>query len=155
MFCESWDELENYFMGVGVVGTLNWFKIWRGWVDPSQINPIHTKIWRELSMELSQNRVIRRVYVQRRICLFCMINERSKFFRGLSEKIWVWAAQPGLWPRFWKAYISETVNPILTRFSQGIGSFKLPWSQSDWTHLGGGGTLAGSACRMKGVKIGR
>ena len=64
-----------------------------------------------------------------------MINERSEFFRDLSEKSEYERPGPAKWSRFWVAYISETVDPI----SRGIGLFKLPWTQLDWAHLGGGG----------------
>ena len=64
-----------------------------------------------------------------------MINERSEFFRGLSKKNLSMSRPTRPMPTLLKG-LSETMDPISMRSSQGTGPFKLPWSQSDLTHLG-------------------
>ena len=83
-----------------------------------------------------------------------LIDEPGEFFRSLSDKSEYERARPmatllrGLYLRNW--------DPTSKQSSQrGRGPFKLLSSHSDLAHLGGGGTLAGSTCRVKGVKIGR
>ena len=88
-----------------------------------------------------------------------IINDRSEFFRGLSEKSEYERpspAQPG--PAHADAferltYISETVNLISIRSSKGDRSIQAVLIT---VGLGSfGGSLAGSACRVMGVEIGR
>ena len=62
--------------------------------------------------------------------------------------------RPGPWPRFLEAYISENVDPISIRSSQGDGFIEATLVTVVFGSLGGGVALGGSACRMNGVKIG-
>ena len=55
--------------------------------------------------------------------------------------------------RFKEAYISETVDLISRWSSQGDRSIQGALITVGFDSFGGGDTLAGSACRVKGVKI--
>ena len=86
-----------------------------------------------------------------------MINGQSEFFRGLSEKFEYERpdpTRPGPCRRFWEAYISETVDPITIRSSQGDRSVQATLITVGFGSSGGHPGRY-SACRVKGVKIGR
>ena len=60
-------------------------------------------------------------------------------------------ARPGPWPRYWEAYISETVDTISILSSQGARSIQTTLITVEFGFFLGGVTQAGIACRVEGV----